>query len=311
MLIEFGGVGVIVFFGISGFIMVHTQFQHFGSIKSSSDFLLRRLIRIVPLYAIATSLQYANKMNIGGAYNIGNYAKSLLFIPYLDDSGAFRPVLSQGWTLNYEMFFYLIFGLTLMLPAASGLLLSTCFFAALVLLNPLLGNDHTLAGFYTNQILLYFVCGMIAAVIRRIYLVEIRRASTTGWLVVLVMALLAAGRSVLPDLLYIPLSVVCVFLCVYLCSVLKYEKEGPFQKIFENLGNASYSTYLFHGFALGASKFLSNRIDGSSYFVVFAFICYAVVVANAAGFLVYSLVETPLVRQFNLRYRALRNAMSG
>jgi peptidoglycan/LPS O-acetylase OafA/YrhL len=40
---------------------------------------------------------------------------SLLFIPYRNSIGEISPLLGQGWTLNYEMFFYLLFSLALLL----------------------------------------------------------------------------------------------------------------------------------------------------------------------------------------------------
>ena len=49
-----GSAGVIVFFVISGFIMVHISWESFGKRAASVDFLRRRLIRIVPLYWLAT-----------------------------------------------------------------------------------------------------------------------------------------------------------------------------------------------------------------------------------------------------------------
>ncbi len=42
---------------------------------------------------------------------------SLAFVPHLDPGGTAFPLLAQGWTLNFEMFFYLVFAMGLMLPA--------------------------------------------------------------------------------------------------------------------------------------------------------------------------------------------------
>ena len=49
-----GQAGVDLFFVISGFIMVYVSRDVFGKPGAAIDFLHRRIIRIVPLYWIAT-----------------------------------------------------------------------------------------------------------------------------------------------------------------------------------------------------------------------------------------------------------------
>src|SRR5262245_61954213 len=49
-----GGFGVDLFFAISGFIMVVSSEQLFGLPGAGRTFLERRLVRIVPLYWLAT-----------------------------------------------------------------------------------------------------------------------------------------------------------------------------------------------------------------------------------------------------------------
>src|SRR3954452_6003020 len=50
------GAGVDLFFVISGFVMVYSSGDLFGQRDGASRFMLRRLIRIVPLYWAATTL---------------------------------------------------------------------------------------------------------------------------------------------------------------------------------------------------------------------------------------------------------------
>src|ERR1700747_1307858 len=49
-----GGLGVYTFFVISGFIMVNMSYHDFGHAAKSISFAERRIIRIVPIYWIAT-----------------------------------------------------------------------------------------------------------------------------------------------------------------------------------------------------------------------------------------------------------------
>ena len=102
---------VSVFFVISGFIMTYITREGGGD---AGRFLIQRLIRIVPLYWLCTLvfLVFATSVVRGQTWqdlSLENVIKSLLFIPYLNSVGEPQPLLSVGWTLNFEMFFYLIF----------------------------------------------------------------------------------------------------------------------------------------------------------------------------------------------------------
>ena len=48
--------------------------------------------------------------------NASMIIQSLLFIPFYNENfGSFSPILNIGWTLNYEMFFYLIFYISMLI----------------------------------------------------------------------------------------------------------------------------------------------------------------------------------------------------
>jgi len=89
-----GAAGVDLFFVISGFVMVYISKPHFGQGDTWMTFILRRIIRIVPLYWLVTTF-YA----FSGGHPLHQIISSYLFIP--DVEGA-PPLLAQGWTLRYE-----------------------------------------------------------------------------------------------------------------------------------------------------------------------------------------------------------------
>jgi exopolysaccharide production protein ExoZ len=129
----FGAIGVDIFFVLSGFIMVYTSDQLFGSTKASVQFFLRRLARVAPLYWIATSvilynLYYLMHMPMDWGSVFASYA----FFPYLRADGTTMPLLGVGWTLNYEMFFYLCFALALFFQRRLAVSLLTLLFCSLV-----------------------------------------------------------------------------------------------------------------------------------------------------------------------------------
>ena len=117
--LSFGAAGVDIFFVVSGFIMVVTTMKRD---MAPGEFLLHRIARIVPVYWVVTILLFAIVMY--GFKPVGIMrmqpdwlAKSLLFIPF-DRDGRVEPIISVGWTLNYEMFFYLLFALSLFVRLA-------------------------------------------------------------------------------------------------------------------------------------------------------------------------------------------------
>ncbi len=138
-----GGAGVYMFFVISGFIMVHISWENFGKRGASADFLGRRIIRIVPLYWLATLAALAShKVWATHGTHAGwmDLAYSLAFIPYFSGEDGWYPILPGGWTLNYEMMFYAVFALGLTLPRKLALPTVGTALVALIFVGPYFGN---------------------------------------------------------------------------------------------------------------------------------------------------------------------------
>ena len=106
-----GVYGVELFFIISGFIMIYTTKDNYlqSQYKYSISFIKKRIIRIVPLYTILTIIWYIIFIDSFNWNVFIKIIKSIMFIPYNE-----LPILYLGWSLNYEMFFYLIFAISLL-----------------------------------------------------------------------------------------------------------------------------------------------------------------------------------------------------
>lgn len=105
-----GACGVDIFFVISGFILYHT-FKR-GSSNSFANFFLKRMIRIVPLYIILTLVFSAILGFFPAAVKSVSFdwswmILSLFFLAQLFVNS--DPILYVGWSLEWEMFFYLLF----------------------------------------------------------------------------------------------------------------------------------------------------------------------------------------------------------
>lgn len=112
----FGAAGVDLFFVISGFIMVYTSEPLYGRPGGSRQFLLRRIVRIVPLYWALSLASLIGRQGLASHADLtwANIIGSFLFIPTTRPAGDTTPVLSVGWTLNYEMLFYVIFSVAVL-----------------------------------------------------------------------------------------------------------------------------------------------------------------------------------------------------
>ncbi len=90
--------GADLFFVLSGYIVSLSAERA----QSASEFLRRRALRIVPLYYLASILEAGRLWRRGDGVDVERIWKSLAFWP--QEGG---PLLAVGWTLNFEVLFYL------------------------------------------------------------------------------------------------------------------------------------------------------------------------------------------------------------
>ena len=104
--------------------------------QKARKFFLRRSIRIAPLYWAVSAVFIVFFLTAPNGFtatiaasntSIGTIIASFMFLPLPRPDGAMFPLLSLGWTLNYEVFFYVIFAGAIILPreravAAVGIL---------------------------------------------------------------------------------------------------------------------------------------------------------------------------------------------
>jgi peptidoglycan/LPS O-acetylase OafA/YrhL len=166
----YGAAGVDLFFVISGFVMVYASERLFGSEGAFRTFMLRRVIRIVPIYWAMTTVMLLYVMARGFAASDASPALafwSYFFIPYLRPSGGPGPLYGLGWTLNYEMMFYLLFGCALFARRHMAVLIVTAVLVAFAIFHALAPPLSVQIDFWTNPIILEFVLGMGLALVYR------------------------------------------------------------------------------------------------------------------------------------------------
>lgn len=146
--------GVATFFIISGFIMCYI------SRADPEMFFRRRLQRIVPLYWLCTAVTLA----LAASMVLRPWRWPPGFLAHLRDSFFFLPadqypVLGVGWSLNYEMYFYLLFAVALMLHRRLAPLIAGAAVLAVIGLAAR-GCDHFLCTYYSNGYVKFFVFGI-------------------------------------------------------------------------------------------------------------------------------------------------------
>lgn len=253
--------GVDIFFVISGFIMIYTTRNVSGGAVDARAFLGRRLIRIVPVYWFYTTLvlllafvrpSALHHLKNNALYIINSY----LFIPVprMEDGGIY-PVLGLGWTLNYEMFFYVVFALLLLAPRRYLLLLLSSFFVILVLASGFIGRAQPALWFWTRSNILEFLYG---ATIAQMYLSSVKIPPWIS-LIAIVIGIVgwqvtfgySAGFAENPDVrgfVYgIPASL--LFLSIALCPGARNAiSSSKWLAPIIAIGDSSYSLYLSHIF---------------------------------------------------------------
>ncbi|MGX7707855.1 acyltransferase family protein [Methylobacterium sp. Gmos1] len=164
--------GVDVFFVISGFIIVHAAAPLHGRADARRTFLAHRIARVVPLYWLATTLYLAlawMRPGLLGADAGGPayLAASYLFWPMARADGAVQPLYSLGWTLNYEMAFYVVFALVLPLGGRRAVLAVVALLGGFVVLGQAAGSMPVAPAFWSDPIVLEFACGAALALARQ------------------------------------------------------------------------------------------------------------------------------------------------
>ncbi len=156
---DVGSRGVDVFFVISGFIIAYI-----GTSKPE-QFLLRRLIRVVPFYWAATLVVFA-AVSLAPQFfrtstaSVPHLIASLFFIPRLAPSGEMQPTLALGWSLNFEMLFYAVFAVALTISRRWSPLLCTAALAGFVGVVHAAGLRGDTIEFYARPIVLEFCYGI-------------------------------------------------------------------------------------------------------------------------------------------------------
>jgi exopolysaccharide production protein ExoZ len=291
-LYEQGTNGVRLFFVISGFVMIISSEKLKIKAGGWKVFAIKRIIRIVPIYWIITTFKlfiliFASSVVYHSKLDIIYILKSYFFIPAMNVDGKFTPLVGVGWTLNFEMFFYLLFTIALAFRLNTILFLSMIFIPLAILYN---FNNPSWPDirFYANPIVLDFLYGMIAGqlILKNKKLPPKIGVAFIGIGLLYLFLPQLAAQNLLENLLI----GIAAFLVIYGgASIENLWMSKPGWLIY--LGGASYSLYLVHPLIAPLSPSLLSMLKLRW---VLLSIILSIVFAIAAGTIFYKFCEKPI-----------------
>ena len=271
---NFGSSGVDIFFVISGFIITYSQSINK---KKISDFLVLRFIRIIPVYWFLTSIFALLFFFFSSSFrertiNLEHVFYSFFFVSNI--SLSVPPVIIPGWTLEYEMIFYFLFSISLLIK---NLKLKFIY----------LFISISLTAYFLKEFkMLEFLFGIICALI---YL-NCHISKKNSFIILFISIILFFNTIVNKIFLYNYFiwgfsSFLLVLSLIYLPQIKS--------KIFIYLGNASYSIYLIQIFTIPTFYKLSSKFLLKINSDIVALLClfFSVII----GCLLHLFIERPLI----------------
>lgn len=240
--INWGSWGVDLFFIISGYVMAVSLSQNS---QSSTQFFLKRFIRIYPLYFSLTILFCLISIISPKLFSTFSLESDWLIASLTMTSGLLgfgEPILGQGWTLEFEALFYILIAVVIFLRQSKRLEL----LISLLLLG--------LCLFGVNTIILEFSFGMLVAKFKR----EVQKLRRYRLLVIwlgISMLLMQISYEIetLPRFASFGIPCLMVFIGFILIAPTK-------NRALLYIGEISYSIYLIQFFIIPACfKFIKEN----------------------------------------------------
>lgn len=196
---------------------------------SPRQFAISRLSRILPLYWAVTVCVFAVQF-VSGKAQVGHFLLSLVFSSQI--AGAGHPLLYVGWTLEYELLFYVLVYFSLFIRIA-GLRI---FFTVLAIL--------ILVGFCgVDQTALFFIYGGLVAVTEKI--IENRRAAS-AWILHLLGVISTLGVVIALSFGFTPYTNTTLYGLMFVVLLISLLRANQAPTALAILGDASFSMYLLH-----------------------------------------------------------------
>lgn len=284
---EYGAIGVDLFFAISGFVVFISIQKKTPTVRA---FTVNRLVRILPAYWLFTTLTAVVVGLYPGAIPLTSVeglflVKSLLFIPTQNPAGiGLYPLMTVGWTLNYEVIFYLILSGSLYLRGGyqiAAIAAGICGLQVIGMIFPIQ------LSYYNNEIMYEFILGIIAALIYQQGLLT-RITSMAACTMIIGAALFIFSNGQVEHTI-IKNGLPCA---IILCGCISLENRLGTNGVISKLGDWSYSTYLSHVLVISLVLAISRHWPMPDY----AACAIVIILTVAASYASFRMLEKPAMR---------------
>jgi peptidoglycan/LPS O-acetylase OafA/YrhL len=302
------GKGVDLFFVVSGFIIYYSSIRLFQTSRPVITFLRNRALRVIPLYYLFTTLMVVAVLAFPSGVkearlDIAQIVSSYFFLPYERYDGRIAPILSLGWTLNYEMFFYAIFAISMWLRGKQAAWYCLGSLVVLSLIGAFLPTGvHATVRAWTSSIVLEFGMGILIALAYERWGGRWRTSTINALALIFLgfalLYILNLPEKVISAPRFVTAGLPAAMMLWSAVMLLPMHVERALPSFLIAMGDSSYSLYLSHRFiqrpiqiAISHSNFGSANVAGLLYVVV------AVVAAVAFAHVVYLGIERPMLRR--------------
>jgi exopolysaccharide production protein ExoZ len=292
-----GKSGVDFFFLLSGFIICHIHYDDFGRPSQFRSYVIKRVVRVYPLYLILTLIAlacYVAGFGHTSKLSAQVVARSFLLLPQPAHT---YPIINVAWTLSYEVFFYAVFAFGIIAGRKRLILL-----AGAVLLGSVANAVFTLPfaeitwiDFIFSKFNLEFAGGCIIAYLVRKRAVRASQAVAALTLglgtFILSWVLFYRSGSENPSIFFgAPYALI-----VLGAAALDLRRSVRVPWMLTRLGDATYSIYLTHFILLIGLLTVSKRLALVSVLGYPAAITMMLIATLLTGYLVYAVLEKPLL----------------
>ncbi|HFI5640609.1 TPA: acyltransferase family protein [Raoultella planticola] len=275
--------GVDIFFTISGFIMMLISNRE----SKSTTFILKRIIRIYPVYFIVAAIFIIMFYSFPGISNSHNLDKKFSLLNTVTLFPLNDNIVMVGWTLSYELFFYIVFALCMQFPVRKEISIPLLITVSFIL-GRFLNND-----FLSNSVVFEFILGVFS------YLIYSKNIFS---------------GNVIFNLLVISISI--GWMCLSPFGVRFYDLGIPSFLIFNSyvtllrnanggllslIGDASYSIYLTHLLSISAIFLIEHKF----FLINNVAILYITMLISALifGIAFHLSIEKPIINFLNSKFK--------
>jgi exopolysaccharide production protein ExoZ len=291
---------VDLFFVMSGFILMLNNYRHMGKINKVFPYMLKRFIRIFPVYWICLFIVLI-------IYKVWNpaIAKSYAYdIPFFINNIFLLKepwLISPAWFISIEIYLYILFVVVFVFKRVKNLLIFFGIYSGAILgiqivfkSQPLLLIVERYFGIYTLE----FILGILSALL---YIYGRDAISFRRWLASGIVSWIAGSFFVyhmgtnISSFQNMRFAYYGVPFSILLIGVVGVKNHGStlVNKIFHKLGQASYSIYLLNMIMLQGLFVKSQRVmreygNGVSFFLE---VCVVIFLSLVIPTLFYEVIE--------------------